>query len=72
MSYTKNETALLNLISNINNQFSYIGEDEAVDRSGYNYDPDEEWAVETYENGLVVENCHWAETTCEDEEEEDD
>ena len=33
---------------------------------------DEEWAVETYENGLVVENCHWAETTCEDEEEEDD
>ena len=28
MSYTKNETALLNLISNINNQFSYIGEDE--------------------------------------------
>ena len=23
-------------------------EDEAVDRSGYNYDPDEEWAVETY------------------------
>ena len=47
-------------------------EDEAVDRSGYNYDPDEEWAVETYENGLVVENCHWAETTCEDEEEEND
>ena len=28
MSYTKNETELLNLISNINNQFSYIGEDE--------------------------------------------
>ena len=27
-------------------------EDEAVDRSGYNYDPDEEWAVETYNNGI--------------------
>ena len=27
MSYTKNETALLTLISNINNQFYYIGED---------------------------------------------
>ena len=25
--YTKNETALLTLISNINNQFYYIGED---------------------------------------------
>ena len=47
-------------------------EDEAVEISVYNSDPDEEWAVETYENGLVVENCHWAETTCEDEEEEDD
>ena len=49
-----------------------IDEDEAVDRSGYNYDPDEDWAVETYENGLVIENCHWAETTCEDKEEEND
>ena len=28
MSYTKNETALETLISNINNQFYYIGEDE--------------------------------------------
>ena len=46
-------------------------EDEAVDRSGYNYDPNEEWAVETYDNGLVIESCHWAETTCEDEEEEE-
>ena len=46
-------------------------EDEAVDRSGYNYDPDEEWAVGTYVNGLVIENCHWAETTCENEEEEE-
>ena len=27
MSYTKNETALLTLISNINNQFYYIGEE---------------------------------------------
>ena len=26
--YTKNETALVNLISNINNQFYYIGEDD--------------------------------------------
>ena len=28
MSYTKNETALLTLISNINNQFYYIGEED--------------------------------------------
>ena len=27
MSYTKNETALLTLISNVNNQFYYIGEE---------------------------------------------
>tara|TARA_B100001778_G_scaffold76278_1_gene61433 strand:+ start:6629 stop:6802 length:174 start_codon:yes stop_codon:yes gene_type:complete len=27
MDYTKNETALLNLISNINKQFYYIGEE---------------------------------------------
>ena len=27
MSYTKNEVALLTLIGNINNTFSYIGED---------------------------------------------
>ena len=27
MDYTHNETALLTLISNINNQFYYIGED---------------------------------------------
>ena len=27
MSYTNNELALLDLISNINNTFSYIGED---------------------------------------------
>ena len=27
MSYTKNEVALLDLISNINKTFSYIGED---------------------------------------------
>ena len=26
--YTKNETALLTLISNINNQFYYIGEED--------------------------------------------
>ena len=29
--YTKNETALLTLISNINNQFYYIGEEEDKD-----------------------------------------
>ena len=46
--------------------------EEAYDRSGYNYDPDENWAIDTYENGLVSENCHWAETTCEDGEEDDD
>ena len=28
MSYTHNETQLLNLISNINNQFYYIGEED--------------------------------------------
>ena len=28
MSYTKNETALLTLISNINNQFYYIGQED--------------------------------------------
>ena len=28
MSYTQNETALLTLISNINNQFYYIGEED--------------------------------------------
>ena len=28
MSYTKNEIALETLISNINNQFYYIGEDD--------------------------------------------
>ena len=28
MSYTNNETALLTLISNINNQFYYIGEED--------------------------------------------
>ncbi len=27
MDYTKNETALINLISNINKQFYYIGEE---------------------------------------------
>ena len=30
MSYTKNEVALETLISNINNQFYYIGEDDKV------------------------------------------
>ena len=28
MDYTKNETALINLISNINKQFYYIGEED--------------------------------------------
>ena len=28
MSYTKNEIALIDLISNINNQFYYIGEED--------------------------------------------
>ena len=36
-------------------------EEEAIERSGYNYDPDEEWAVKTYEEGLISENCHYAE-----------
>ena len=43
-------------------------EEEAQERSGFNYDPDESWAIETYEKGFIGENCHWAETTCEEEE----
>ena len=30
MSYTKNEVALETLISNINNQFYYIGEEDVI------------------------------------------
>ena len=44
-------------------------EDEAIERSGLDYDPDEDWAIETYEKDYVPENCHYAEVTCEDEEE---
>ena len=47
-------------------------EDEAIERSGLDYDPDEDWAIESYEKDYVSENCHYAEVTCEDEEEEDD
>jgi len=47
-------------------------EDEAIERSGLDYDPDEEWAIETYEKDYVPENCHYAEVTCEDEEQEND
>ena len=43
-------------------------EDQAIERSGLDYDSDEDWAIETYEKGLVPENCHYAEVTCEDEE----
>ena len=46
--------------------------DEAIDRSGYDYDPDEDWAIQTYEDGLVVENCHFAEVECNDEEDDDE
>ena len=52
--------------------FKYKDEDEAIERSGFDYNPDEEWAIETYEKGLVPENCHYAEVTCEDEEEDDE
>ena len=45
-------------------------EDEAIERSGLDYDPDEDWAIESYEKDYVPENCHYAEVTCEDEEEE--
>ena len=34
--------------------------------------PDEDWAIETYEGDLVPENCHYAEVTCEDKEEDDE
>ena len=47
-------------------------EDQAIDRSGLDYDPDEEWAIETYEKDYVPENCHYAEVTCEDKEEDDE
>ena len=47
-------------------------EDQAIERSGYDYEPDEDWAIETYEDGIVVENCHFAEVECNDEEEEND
>ena len=38
--------------------------------NGFDYDPDEEWAIQTYEGDYVPENCHYADITCEDEEEE--
>ena len=47
-------------------------EDEAIERSGLDYDPDEDWAIESYEQGYVPENCHYAEVTCEDEEQDDE
>ena len=31
-------------------------EDQAIERSGFDYDPDEDWAIETYEGDLVPEN----------------
>tara|TARA_R100000406_G_scaffold48479_1_gene32601 strand:+ start:244 stop:459 length:216 start_codon:yes stop_codon:yes gene_type:complete len=46
-------------------------EDQAIERSGYDYEPDEDWAIETYEDGIVVENCHFAEVECNDEEVEE-
>ena len=47
-------------------------EDEAIDRSGFDYDPDEDWAIQTYEGDYVPENCHYADITCEDKEEEEE
>jgi len=47
-------------------------EDEAIERSGLDYDPDEDWAIESYEKDYVPENCHYAEVTCEEEEEEEE
>jgi len=44
-------------------------EEQAIERSGFDYEPNEDWAVETYEDGLVAENCHYAEVTCEEEDE---
>jgi len=42
-------------------------EEEAIERSGYNYDSSEEWAIDTWEDDLVAENCHYAEITCEED-----
>ncbi len=36
-------------------------EEQAIERSGFDYDPDENWAVKTYEDRLIPENCHYAE-----------
>lgn len=36
-------------------------EEEAIERSGNDYDPDEEWAIETWEEGYVDGGCNYAE-----------
>ena len=36
-------------------------EEQAYDRSGYNYDPDEDWAVDSWEDGYVDGSCTYAE-----------
>ena len=51
------------------NVYSYL---LCIERSGLDYDPDEDWAIESYEKDYVPENCHYAEITCEDEEEQEE
>ena len=43
-------------------------EEQAIERSGFNYEPDEDWAVKTYEREYVGENCHHASTWIYEEE----
>ena len=36
-------------------------EDQAIERTGYDYDPDEDWAVDSWEDGYVDGSCTYAE-----------
>ena len=36
-------------------------EDEAIERSGLDYDKDEEWAIDKWEEGYVATSCDYAE-----------
>ena len=35
-------------------------EDEAIERSGYNYDSAEKWAIDKWEDGYVDGGCNYA------------
>ena len=36
-------------------------EEEAIERTGYDYDPDEDWAIDSWEEGYVDDGCTYAE-----------